>query len=191
MRRGLVRWTGRARMVVLHDSQVRVVAVLTLLAALPFISGCGGGSGDEVVVQSPDRLLWAAELKHPGVVSDPQLVKKISEAATASGARVLDVTVLSLRGDRHAPVVTLQSDDPASYMKHHLLGFLKQAGFTSPHLVRFVELVDGDGKFAWSAGHVGNLGSCTSVRTWTRAALSFIPAPLACTIRPVPLTSRA
>jgi hypothetical protein len=129
-------------------------------ALVALASGCGRGASHEIVVQSPDRLLWAAELKHPGVVSDPQLVNKIREAAKASGARVLDVTVLSLSGDRHAPVLTLQSNDPASYMKHHFLGFLQQTGFTTPTPRRawFVELVDGDGKFAWSAGHVGNTG---------------------------------
>ncbi len=101
---------------------------------------------------SADRLVWASELGAATEVSDPALVWEVESAATASGARVLGVSVLALTGGRHVPVVTLGSLDPASYMKHDLRGFLDNIGYLEPDGLAFVELLDEDGRFAWSAG---------------------------------------
>lgn len=112
---------------------------------------------DRTVLSSSDRMVWAGEVGRSTAVSDPALVRKVEQAANATGARVLDVTVLAVRGDQHAPVVTLQSGDPASYMKHRLAGFLDRIGFFKRNFA-FVELLDGEGGFAWSAGRFGNGG---------------------------------
>lgn len=102
-------------------------------------------------------MVWAGELGRSSAASNPALVQEVEEAATASGARVLDVTVLAVRGDQLAPIVTLQSGDPASYIKHRLAGFLDRIGFFRRNFA-FVELLDGEGRFAWSAGRFGNGG---------------------------------
>lgn len=113
---------------------------------------------DRTVVSSSDRMVWAGELGRSSAVADPALVRKVEEAANASGARAIDVTVLAISGGQHVPVVTLKSADPASYMKHRLRGFLDRIGYFKPNSLAFVELVDEDGRFAWSAGRFQNGG---------------------------------
>jgi hypothetical protein len=113
---------------------------------------------DRTVVASSDRTIWATELGTPRAVSDPVLVRKVEEAADASGARAIDMIVFALSRGQHVPAVTLESADPASYMKHRLRGFLDRIGYFEPNSLAFVELVDEDGRFAWSAGRFGNGG---------------------------------
>ncbi len=119
--------------------------------------------GDDVVVTregSGDRLAWASTLGRASEVQDAVLAQKISRAARASGARLLEVTVLQRRDGRRAPVVTLEASDPASYMKHDLRGFLTEVGFFQSRRLAFVfvELLDEHGRFAWSAGRFPNGG---------------------------------
>jgi hypothetical protein len=99
------------------------------------------------MVPSSNRLTWAGELGRVDVVPHPTLAKRVDDAATASGARVLDLTTLSV-GEDHEPAVamTLQVSDPAPYMKHRLL--LERMGYFEPDRFAFVELVDDDGRFA-------------------------------------------
>jgi threonine dehydrogenase-like Zn-dependent dehydrogenase len=136
----------------LHRMKVLLVVVLAFALA-----GCGGRGSRVVIVPSGDRLAWASQLGRADAVPDPPLVKRVTEAATASGARVLDVAVLAV-GKRRAPAVTLQSSDPAAYMKDHLRGFLQRIGYLEPDALAFVELVDDHGRFAWSAGRFQNGG---------------------------------
>jgi hypothetical protein len=117
--------------------------------------------GDDIVVSplgAGDRLPWASELGRADAVEDPVLALKIDRAATASGARALEVAVLATRGKQHVPVVTLEAPDPASYMKHDLRGFLDAIGYFEPDALAFVELHDEDGRIAWSAGRFPNGG---------------------------------
>lgn len=81
---------------------MRHFVILGLVLAL---TGCGG---EQLVMPSSDRLAWASELGRASEVSDPALVEKVRRTARASGARVVDVTVLSLSEGRHVPVVTLE-----------------------------------------------------------------------------------
>jgi hypothetical protein len=99
---------------------------------------------------------------------------------------VLDISVLVLQRGQHVPVVTLQSDDPASYMRHRLLGFLDRIGFTKFGSVAFVELLDGDGRFAWSGGRLRNAGMvhvrpelelCSPVILSRPALVKYPPCP--------------
>ena len=116
---------------------------------------------DDIVVRregSGDRLAWASELGSVSEISDPILALRIQRAARESGARLLDVTVLAVRDGRRVPVVTLEAADPASYMKHDLEGFLEQIGHFEPRRLGFVELLDEDGRFAWSTGRFPNGG---------------------------------
>jgi hypothetical protein len=123
-----------------------------LVAMLAFaLAGCGGRAAPLVVVPSADRLEWAGELGRAQPVPDPALVKRVEDDASASGARALEVVVLA-QGRRRIPVVTLQASDPAAYMKHHLRAFLQRIGYLEPRGLAFVELVDDQGRFAWSAG---------------------------------------
>ena len=115
------------------------------------LASCGGRAKLLVVVPSADRLDWAVQLGRANAVADPTLVKRIEDAASASGARALDVVVLA-QGQRRFPAVTLESSDPAGYMKHRLRGFLQRIGYFEPDAIAFVELVDERGQFAWSAG---------------------------------------
>ncbi len=102
-----------------------------LVVALAFaLAGCGGGGSRVVIVSSGDRLDWASHVGPADSVPDSALVKRVKEAAAASGARVLDVAVLAV-GGQLAPAVTLQRSDPAAYMKHHLRGFLQRIGYRS------------------------------------------------------------
>jgi hypothetical protein len=125
-----------------------LLLVVVLAAALV---GCGEGAAPLVVVPSSDRLDWASQLGRADAVQDPELVKRVEDAASATGARALDVAVLAVRG-RNVPAVTLQSSDPAAYLKHDLRGFLERVGYFESDGIAFVELVDGRGRFAWSAG---------------------------------------
>jgi hypothetical protein len=129
--------------------------LLVLWARGDPISVLGAG---RTVVPSSDRLVWAGELGRSTAVSDPALVRKVEKAAKASEARVIDVSVLALSQGQHVPVVTLESADPASDMKHRLRGFLDRIGYFKPNSLGFVELVDEDGRFAWSAGRFPNGG---------------------------------
>ena len=147
MRRGLSR-LGR-------PSAPHVMTCVAALGLLLALAGCGG---ERIVVPSSDRMVWAGELGRSSAVSDPALVREIEQAANASGARVLDVSVLALSRGRRVPVVTLESRDPASYMKHGLRGFLDRIGYFERHGLAFVELLDEDGGFAWSAGRFPNGG---------------------------------
>jgi hypothetical protein len=124
--------------------------VLVVVAAFA-LAGCGGRAKPLVVVPSADRLDWATQVGRANAVSDPTLVKRIEDAASASGARALDVVVLA-QGSQRVPAVTLESADPAAYMKHQLRGFLQRIGYFEPDAIAFVELVDERGQFAWSAG---------------------------------------
>jgi hypothetical protein len=125
---------------------------LFVFALLAFaVGGCGERAAPRLAVPSADRLEWAGELGRAQPVSDPALVKRVEDDASASGARTLEVVVLAL-GRRHVPVVTLQASDPAAYMKHHLRAFLQHIGYLEPRGLAFVELVDDQGRFAWSAG---------------------------------------
>jgi hypothetical protein len=124
-----------------------------------------------VLVPSGDRLAWAGELGSSTPVSDPALVRRFERAAQASGARALDVTVLALSGERRVPVVTLESAEPASYMKHHLRGFLESIGYFEPQSLAFVEL--------WTrmAASRGRLGASRTGAWCTRAPTSMPVAP--------------
>jgi hypothetical protein len=124
--------------------------VLVFVAALIF-SGCGSRGSTLVIVPSADRMDWATKLGQADAAPDPALVKRVREAASESGARALDVAVLAV-GKQDVPAVTLESSDPAAYMKHHLRGFLQRIGYFEPDAIAFVELVDSRGQFAWSAG---------------------------------------
>jgi hypothetical protein len=155
-------------------------------AAVVMSSGCGGGN-EQQVVQSPDRLAWAALFPAGlSVASDPTIVAKIKDAAKASGARLLDVSVVSTLHGRHVPVVTLESDDPASYMKHNLRGFLRDIGATKNPWMGFVELVDGDGGFAWSAGRVGSTGMVHVRREFELCNPLLHSSPVGVTYPPCP-----
>ena len=68
------------------------------LVALGLVLALAGCGGQKVVVPSGDLLAWAGELGRSSPVSDPALVQKVERAASASGARALDVTVLALSG---------------------------------------------------------------------------------------------
>jgi hypothetical protein len=115
------------------------------------------------------RLSWlvhALERSEQTVreVSAPALVRRIERAATASGARLLAVTVLRFSEGEYAPVVTLTSSRPAAYMKHDLLGFLRAIGYLKPYGFGFVELLDDHGRFAWAAGRYWPAGGTGQVR---------------------------
>jgi hypothetical protein len=124
-----------------------------LLVVVPalVLAGCGGGGSALVIVPSSDRLVWAGELGRADAVPDSGLVARVEKAAAGSGARVLDVAVLSV-GGRSVPAVTLESSDPAAYMKRDLRGFLEKIGYFEQDAIAYVELVDDLGRFAWSAG---------------------------------------
>lgn len=108
---------------------------------------------------SSDRVVWASQLGAAVSESeDPALVRTIESAARESGARIVDVTVLALNDRRRIPVVTLEADDAASYLKHDLQEFLDRIGYFEPQSLAYVEVLDGDGDFAWSAGRFPNGG---------------------------------
>ncbi len=110
------------------------------------------GTVSDRAVRWHDERVWAAELGRSHRVSDPALVRKVEDAATVSGARAIDVSVRALDSGQHVPVVTLESADPASYLKHRLRDFLDQIGYFEPNGLAFVDLLEEDGRFAWSAG---------------------------------------
>jgi hypothetical protein len=162
----------------------RMKALLVLAVGF-VLAGCGSRASTIVVVPSSDRLTWASELGRADSVQDPRLVQRVTHAANESGARVLDVLVLA-DGGRRVPVVTLESSDPASYMKHHLRGFLKQIDYLEPDGLGFVELVDDHGRFAWSAGRWSNggmvhprpdLDQCSPIVHWQPVASPPPPCP--------------
>src|SRR2546423_1303287 len=103
---------------------------LALPAVALVLAGCGGHSSI-VVVPSSNRLDWATQLGRAQVVSDPALVKRVTQAASASGARALDVTVLKVNTQR-AVAITLESSEPASYMQDGLRRFLARSGYFRP-----------------------------------------------------------
>ncbi|MFN2466636.1 MAG: hypothetical protein ABR521_00680 [Gaiellaceae bacterium] len=129
------------------------------------LAGCGGEAARQLAPPPIDagdararngRLLWLMALEQhfeqtARRVDDPALVRKVERAASASGARALDVTVLAMGEGEHGPVVTLAAADPASYMKHELRGFLEKIGYRNGFA--FVELLDEHGRFAWVAGN--------------------------------------
>jgi threonine dehydrogenase-like Zn-dependent dehydrogenase len=132
--------------------RIFLLAVLATLA----LAGCGGRAAP-VVVPSNNRLDWATQLGRAQVVPDPAVVKRITQTASASGARTLDVAVLAV-GTRRVAAVTLQSSDPASYMQHGLQRFLAGIGYFRHDALAFVQLVDDRGRFAWTAGRWKNGG---------------------------------
>lgn len=153
----------------IHETAIRIEGDLTsALGCAPaesvvLVLWARGGrisvvGADRTVVPSSDRMIWAGELGRSSAVLDPELVRKVEEAASASGARAIDVSVLALSDRQHIPVVTLESADPAWYMKHRLRGFLNQIGYFGPNRLAFVELLDENGRFAWSAGRFANGG---------------------------------
>jgi hypothetical protein len=119
--------------------------------------GCGG---HRTVVASPanDRVVWARELGTYRDASDPELLQKVEAAASASGARLLDVRVLALSQGQHVPVVTLEAADSVLYLRQNLQGFLNRIGYFEPDALAFVELLEEDGHFAWAAGRFPNGG---------------------------------
>jgi hypothetical protein len=133
------------------------VSVVALVAAVAV--ACGTERPRLVMVPSSNRLTWAGELGRVDAVPHPTLAMRVDDAATASGARVLDLTTLSVGEDYEPAVaVTLQVSDPAPYMKHRLHGFLERIRYFEPDRFAFVELVDDDGRFAWAAGRWKNGG---------------------------------
>jgi threonine dehydrogenase-like Zn-dependent dehydrogenase len=135
---------------------IRAMRVFLVLALAFALVGCGGRAA-LVVVPSSNRLDWATQLGRAQVVPDPAVVKRVTRAASASGARALDVTVLAV-GTRRVAAVTLQSSDPASYMRHGLRRFLAGIDYFQHDTLAFVELVDDHGRFAWTAGRWKNGG---------------------------------
>jgi hypothetical protein len=127
---------------------MKVLLVVVLAFAL---AGCGERGSQVVAVPSGDRLTWASQIGSADAASDSALVRKVTDAASASGARALEVAVLAV-GGRDVAAVTLQSSDPAAYMKHRLRSFLQRIGYFEPDAIAFVEVVDERGRFAWSAG---------------------------------------
>lgn len=123
--------------------------IAVAIAALA-LAGCGGAE-QTIVVPSGDRMSFAGQVGRLEASSDTALMKKVEVAAVATRTSLLDVTVLETRQGQHVLVATIQSDDPASYMKHELIGFLDRMEWFKPEFT-FVELLDGDGRPAWSAG---------------------------------------
>jgi len=130
--------------------------IFLLMALALALAGCGGRAA-VVIVPSSNRLDWATQLGRAQVVQDPAVVKRVTQAASASGARTLDVAVLAV-GTRRIPAVTLQSSDPAAYMQHGLRRFLAGIGYSQHDALAFVELVDDRGRFAWTAARWKNGG---------------------------------
>jgi len=135
------------------SARIAVLASSVLLAA-----GCGSTTHN-VVVANADlvRLVWASELGPADQLVQPRHAVRIRAAARASGATALDVAFLSRLdgGQRRVyPVVTLETDAPAHYLKHGLRGFLRGIGYLAPDsgYGAFVEVVDERGKFVWAAG---------------------------------------
>ena len=125
----------------------KATAIGALVLAL---AGCG--SQTNVVIPSADRLDWTSQLGKFSVATDPALVARVRNAARDSGAKALEVDVVTVHGAGNAPVVTLQSSDPVSYLKREMRRFLGRIGVWAVERPYFVELVDGRGQFAWSAG---------------------------------------
>jgi hypothetical protein len=134
--------------------RVTLTLALTLVAA-----GCGGSATTVVVASSPMRLQWAGLLGEVEPANKPAVEATIRREAAATGANVLDVTVLT--SNRHFgaelwPAVTLQADDPADYLKHRLKPFLDEIRYGRRSA--YVEVVDAQGAFAWEAGAAGTTG---------------------------------
>lgn len=114
-------------------------------------------------------------------------MRRIERAASESGARALDVTILVLNaGARRVPAVTLEADNPAAYMKHWLRAFLERIGYFKPDGLAFVELVDTRGKFAWAAGQWQNGGMVGSRPGLDQCSPIAHSEPVGITIPPCP-----
>ena len=138
--------------------------IVVLASSVLLASGCGSTT-HKVVVANPDltRLVWASELGPADQLVQPRRAEQIRIAARTSGATPLDVAFLSrLDGgqQRVYPVVTLETNAPAHYLKHGLRGFLKAIGYLTPNsgYGAFVEVVDERGKFVWAAGRFSRGG---------------------------------
>jgi hypothetical protein len=128
--------------------------VLVFVAA-----GCGGGSTSVVVTSTPMQLEWASLLGAVEPSDSPIVAATIRREAAATGAKVLDVTMLaSRRGGAVAlyPAVILQANDPAAYLKHRLKPFLDAIHYGRRSA--YVEVVDAKGALAWEAGAAGTTG---------------------------------
>lgn len=128
------------------------------------LAGCEGNARPTVqLVPSADEIEWATQLGRADVVTDPALRRRVERAASATGAQIVEVTVLDTSAEnRHVPVVFIEAGDPASYMRHRLRGFLRRIGYLEAGSLGFVELLDEHGRFAWAAGSWWNGGSLTS-----------------------------
>jgi hypothetical protein len=101
-----LRWTER-----LTWALVGLTVVLIGLTAILAIQASDDSSDSartaRTAVPSSDQLLWSGEVGSTNEVSDVALVRQVEQAANASGARVLDVSVLAVHGATRAPVVTI------------------------------------------------------------------------------------
>lgn len=131
-----------------------LVFVLVLVAA-----GCGGASTTVVVDSSPMQLEWASLLGGVEQATKPDVEATIRREAAATGATVLDVTILASLGSNGSelyPSVVLQAKDPAAYLKHRLKPFLDKIRYGRRSA--YVEVVDAKGALAWEAGAAGTTG---------------------------------
>ena len=96
----------------------------------------------------------------PTLETASEIEAKILTAASDAGAKVIQLQIYQPSGVGAAPAVILQVDDPASFMEHRLPGFLDAIG--NSWLVyegSYVEIIDGDGAFAWEYGTSSLAGS--------------------------------
>lgn len=123
----------------------------------------------EPIVLSGNRGRWAGQIGHNRVVERPLLVRRIEEAAEASGARLDDVTLYDFRVEELAVAVRLQVNNAARYLKYDLRRVLQNV---AGRRYRLVEVYDGDGTLAWMLGGWGNGGMA-----WERPELLWCFGP--------------
>jgi hypothetical protein len=134
--------------------RLAIVFVLILVAA-----GCGGTSTTVIVASSPMELQWASLLGEVEQANKPTVAATIRREAAATGAKVIDVTILASRqggGAELYPAVTLQTSEPAAYLKHRLMPFLNAIRYGRRSA--YVKVVDAQGAFAWEGGRAGTTG---------------------------------
>lgn len=185
-----------AKAVTRAGNLIRSVLILAMALGL---AGCGGEPQVKPSIDAAfdararnGRLHWLVNLERRSEqsvreTSDPGLVRKVERAVRASGARTLDVTVLALSEGEHAPVVTLESAEPASYMKHDLLGLIKEIESLRREGVWYIELLDEQGRFAWLGGRWWPSGGTTGARPdlercspWGGRLTTRTPPPPSC-----------
>jgi hypothetical protein len=119
---------------------------------------------EEILVASAFRAL-SAERGLPPVVglaqqtanyspsseAPAEVEATIRQAASSAGADVVQLQVYQVYGIE--PIVLLQVDQPATFLKNDLSGFLSAIHAYSPRYGAFyVEVIDKAGAFVWSAG---------------------------------------